>query len=78
MCFFNFQFIFSLQINSEMVRSLVLTGANPLINIESESLGINDHKTRRYSMLVSSALIEMGDQVNCGCLLTNNTSGKSR
>ncbi|KAL9954498.1 hypothetical protein ACROYT_G042046 [Oculina patagonica] len=65
-------------INSEMVRSLVLTGVNPLISIESEAFGLNHHKARRYSMLISTSLIEMGNQESCGCLSRNENSGNDR
>ena len=54
-----------------MLRSLVLTGVNPVISIESEAFGLNHHNTRRFSILVCSALIELGDQFSCGCLSGN-------
>ena len=61
-----------------MVRSLILTGINPLVSIETEPFGLNHHETRRLSMLISSLLIEVGDQQACGCHLINETSGNGR
>lgn len=64
--------------NSEVVRSLVLTGVNPVIKLESEPFGLNHHNAQRYSILMSSSLIEMGNQESCGCLLRNTSSGNNR
>ena len=61
-----------------MLRSLVLTGVKPLVHIESELFGINHHNTKRFSLLTSSALIEMGHQHDCGCLLWNKTNRNKR
>ena len=61
-----------------MVRSLVLTGVNPLISIESEAFGLSHHKAKRYSMLMSASLIEMGNQESCGCLSRNKKNENSR
>lgn len=64
--------------NSEVARSLVLTGVNPVIKLESESLGLNHHNAQRYSILMTSALMEMGSQESCGCLLRNKSNGSGR
>ena len=64
--------------NSEVVRSLVLTSVNPVIRLESESFGLSHHNTQRYSILMTLSLIEMGNQESCGCLLRNKSSGSSR
>lgn len=64
--------------NSEVARSLVLTGVNPVIKLESESLGLNHHNAQRYSILMTSALMEMGRQESCGCLLRNKSNGSDR
>ncbi|XP_068749134.1 LOW QUALITY PROTEIN: cation channel sperm-associated auxiliary subunit gamma-like [Montipora capricornis] len=66
-------------INSEMQRSLVLTGVKPMVSIEieSEAFAANYDKDRRFSIVILSALVEMGDQHDCGCILRNKTSGNS-
>ena len=64
--------------NSEVARSLVLTCVNPVIKLESESLGLNHHNAQRYSILMTSALMEMGSQEKCGCLLRNKSNGSDR
>ena len=61
-----------------MVRSLVLTGVNPVIKLESESFGLNHHNAQRYSILMTSSLIEMGNQESCGCLITNKSNESNR
>lgn len=69
---------FPLQINSEMLRSLVLTGVNPVISIESEAFGLSHYKAKRYSVLISASLVEMGSQESCGCLLRKRSSFSNR
>ena len=64
--------------NSEVARSLVLTGVNPVIKLESESFGLNHHNAQRYSIHMTSVLIEMGNQEDCGCLLRNKSNGSNR
>ena len=49
------------QINSQMLRSLVFTGVNPMISIESEEFGTNYHKDSSFSLLILSVLVELGD-----------------
>ena len=66
------------QINSQMLRSLVFTGVNPRISIESEEFGTNNyHKDSSFSFLNLSILIELGDQHDCGCIVRNETIGNS-
>lgn len=60
--------------DSEVLRSLVLTGVNPVVNIESEAFGMNHHGTRRFSVLISAVLTELGDQQSCGCISRNKTN----
>ncbi|CAH3111707.1 unnamed protein product [Porites lobata] len=62
------------KIHSQVLRSLVLTGVNPVLNIESEAFGINHHGTRRFSVLISAVLTELGDQLSCGCLSRKKTN----
>ena len=64
--------------NSEVVRSLVLTGVNPVVKLESESFGLNHHNAQRYSIVMTSSLIEMGNLESCGCLKTNKNNGSNR
>ena len=64
--------------NSEVVRSLVLTGVNPVIKLEFESFGLSHHNAQRYSILMTSSLIEMGNQESCGCLKRNGFNGSNR
>ena len=61
-----------------MLRSLVLTGVNPVVNIESEAFGMNNHGTRRFSVLISAVLTELGDQQSCGCISRNKTNAVGR
>ena len=65
------------QINSQMLRSLVFTGVNPMISIESEEFGSNYHKDSSFSLLILSVLVELGDQDDCGCIVRNESIGNS-
>ena len=65
------------QINSQMLRSLVFTGVNPRISVESEEFGTNYHKDSRFSSLILSVLVELGDQDDCGCIVRNESIGNS-
>ena len=40
--------------HSQMLRSLVFTGVNPMISIESEEFGTNYHKDSSFSFLILS------------------------
>lgn len=64
--------------NSEVARSLLLTGVNPVVKIESEAFGLNHLNAQRYSILMKSSLIEMGSQESCGCLSGSNSGGSTR
>ena len=57
-----------------MLRSLVLTGVNPLIRVETESFGANIHGSQSFSLLLSAVLMETGDQVDCECVNARNQS----
>ena len=48
-----------------------------MVSIESEAFGANYDKDRRFSIIILSALFEMGDEHDCGCILRNKTSGNS-
>ena len=60
-----------------MLRSLVFTGVNPRISVESEEFGTNYHKDSRFSFLILSVLVELGDQDDCGCIVRNESIGNS-
>ncbi|PFX25178.1 Cation channel sperm-associated protein subunit gamma [Stylophora pistillata] len=66
------------RIDSKMVRSLIMTGVNPIVSIEMEPFGLSEHKSRRFSLLISSLLVEMGDQEACGCYFINKTITNDR
>ena len=55
-----------------MLRSLVFTGVNPMISVESEEFGTNYHKGSSFSFLILSVLVELGDQDDCGCIVRIN------
>ena len=53
--FFIHGFSFSIKL------SLVFTGVNPMISVESEEFGTNYHKDSSFSFLILSVLDELGD-----------------
>ena len=61
-----------------MLRSLVFTGVNPMISIESEEFGTNYHKDSSFSLLILSVLVELRDQHDWGCIFRNERTGNSR
>ena len=57
--------------------SLVFTGVNPMISIESEEFGTNYHKGSSFCFLILSVLVELGDQDDCRCIVRNESIGNS-
>ena len=55
-----------------------MTGVNPTVRIETEPFGPSQHNARRFSFLLSSLLVEMGEQDTCGCYFINRTKNNDR